>query len=125
MNEKELEREICILKVKVNVIVETLDSLFYKMGSLRGDEYDDDHHVEYKIMNRLRELGLEEKEETIEFISKRKCPVCGGKLLVKSDDSPYHGIPALEIECEHGCNLDLVTMTKLVDFVDKEVMERY
>ena len=62
---KELELRIRALNAKVNVIVETLDSFFYKMGSLRGDEYEDLHHVEYKIRDRLRELNLpfEEDEE--------------------------------------------------------------
>ena len=62
---KELELRIRALNAKVNVIVETLDSFFYKMGSLREDEHEDLHHVEYKIRDRLRELNLpfEEDEE--------------------------------------------------------------
>lgn len=72
MNEKELEREIRILTVKVNVIVETLDSLFYKMSSLRGDEYDDDHHVDFEIWKRLRDLDLTEKEDWEEEEEERR-----------------------------------------------------
>ena len=63
MNEKELEREIHILKVKVNTIVETLDRCFYRCSRDLDEEYDDDHHVKSKIENRLRELGLEEKDD--------------------------------------------------------------
>lgn len=56
MTNEELERQIRVLQVKVNVIIETLDSFF---SVCRGDP----NHIEFATRARLRELDLSEEED--------------------------------------------------------------